>query len=105
MSIINFSFYSINFFFFIISGETSDVVKIRGQKEDVDRCYNQLSKIVKEMNEKSYTLEVPIYKQFHKCIIGRGGSNVKKVINFSLEYFLIESNLKEQILYKFIVSW
>lgn len=93
------------FFFFIISGETSDVVKIRGQKDDVDKCYKHLSKTIKEMNEKSYTLEVPIYKQFHKCIIGRGGSNVKKVITFSLELipYWIGSNLKEQILYKYII--
>jgi hypothetical protein len=30
-------------------------------------------------------LEVPIFKQFHKNIIGRGGSTIKKVRNDSLE--------------------
>lgn len=72
------SLHSLLFWTFV--GESSDVVKIKGQKDDVDRCYKQLSRIVKEMNENTYTLEVPIYKQFHKCIIGRGGANVKKVI-------------------------
>lgn len=59
--------------------ETSEIVKIKGQKGDVDLCYEELSKIVKELNENSYTVKVPIYKQYHKCIIGRNGANIKKV--------------------------
>ena len=65
-------------FFFFGAGENSDVVKIKGQKDDVDKCYKHLSKVVKEMNENSYSIEVPIFKQLHKCIIGRGGANIKK---------------------------
>ncbi len=65
--------------FYVFVDDNSDIVKIKGQKDDVDACYKDLSKIVKEMNENSYVLEVPIYKQFHKCIIGRGGNNIRKV--------------------------
>ncbi|PNF18399.1 Vigilin [Cryptotermes secundus] len=60
-------------------GENRDVVKIRGPKEDVDKCYKHLMKIVKELNESSYETEVPIYKQFHKFVIGKGGANIRKI--------------------------
>lgn len=36
-------------------------------------------KLVKELNESSYQIEVPIYKQFHKFIIGKGGANIRKI--------------------------
>lgn len=29
--------------------------------------------------ENSYSVSVPIFKQFHKNIIGKGGANIKKV--------------------------
>lgn len=31
--------------------------------------------------ESSYSISVPIFKQFHKNIIGKGGANIKKVSN------------------------
>jgi hypothetical protein len=60
-------------------GDKRDVVKIRGHKEDVEKCHKHLTKIVKELNESSYVIEVPIYKQFHKFVIGKGGANIRKV--------------------------
>lgn len=54
------------------AGDKNDIVKVRGPKEDVDKCSRYLEKLVKEMNESSYQIEVPIYKQFHKFIIGKG---------------------------------
>ncbi|XP_065210627.1 vigilin-like isoform X2 [Planococcus citri] len=60
-------------------GDTSDVVKIKGQKEDVDKCKEYILKSVKELDENSYTLKVPIYKQFHRFVIGRAGANIKKI--------------------------
>lgn len=63
----------------VFTGEKRDVVKIRGPKEDVDKCHKHLMKIVKELNESSYMIEVPIYKQFHKFVIGKGGANIRKV--------------------------
>lgn len=59
--------------------EKSDVVKVRGPKEDVDQCHKHLMKVVKELLESSFVLEVPIFKQFHKFIIGKGGANIKKI--------------------------
>lgn len=66
-----------------ITGEKRDVVKIRGPKEDVDRCHKHLMKLVKEINESSYSVEVPIYKQYHKLVIGKGGANIRRVCFFS----------------------
>ncbi|XP_030763823.1 vigilin [Sitophilus oryzae] len=60
-------------------GERNDIVKVRGPKEDVDKCVRHLEKKVKELNESSYQIQVPIYKQFHKFIIGKGGANIKKI--------------------------
>lgn len=60
-------------------GEKGDIVKIRGPKEDVDKCHKYLLKLVKELNESNYVLEVPIFKQFHKFVIGKGGANIRKI--------------------------
>ncbi|KAK9747025.1 KH domain [Popillia japonica] len=60
-------------------GDKRDVVKIRGPKEDVDKCHKYLQKLVKELNESSYQIEVPIFKQFHKFIIGKGGVKIRKI--------------------------
>ncbi|XP_067631497.1 vigilin isoform X2 [Eurosta solidaginis] len=59
--------------------ENSDIVKLRGPKEDVDKFHKDLLKLVKEIQESSHIIEVPIFKQFHKFIIGRGGANIKKI--------------------------
>ncbi|XP_054285585.1 LOW QUALITY PROTEIN: vigilin [Macrosteles quadrilineatus] len=59
--------------------EKRDVVKVRGPKEDVDKCHKYLLKLVKEINESSHTVEVPIFKQYHKLVIGKGGANIRKI--------------------------
>lgn len=64
---------------FSFPGEKGDIVKIRGPKEDVDKCHKHLMKLVKELNESNHVLEVPIFKQFHKFVIGKGGVNIRKV--------------------------
>lgn len=61
------------------ASEKHDIVKVRGPKEDVDKCHKYLLKLVKEINENSFILEVPIYKQYHKLIIGKGGANIRKI--------------------------
>lgn len=35
--------------------------------------------------ENSYSVSVPIFKQFHKNIIGKGGANIKKVSTYLFE--------------------
>ncbi|KAK6618489.1 hypothetical protein RUM43_013682 [Polyplax serrata] len=54
-------------------------VVLRGPKEEVEKCSQHLSKIVQELTEENTMLEVPILKQFHKFVIGKGGANIKKI--------------------------
>lgn len=61
------------------AGDKRDVVKIRGPKEDVDKCHKYLVKLVKELCDNSYQVDVPIFKKFHKFIIGKGGANIRKI--------------------------
>jgi transcription antitermination factor NusA-like protein len=60
-------------------GVKSDIVKLRGPKDDVDRCAKHLTKMVRDMLETSYQIKLPIFKQFHKFVIGKGGANIKKI--------------------------
>ena len=38
-----------------------------------------INKVVKEMQESSFQVKVPIFKQFHKYIIGKGGANIRRI--------------------------
>ncbi|KAG1666666.1 Vigilin [Nymphon striatum] len=60
-------------------GIKTDVVNIRGPKEDVDLCFKYMQQLNKEYIENNHQVEVPIFKQFHKNIIGKGGSTIKKI--------------------------
>jgi len=60
-------------------GVKSDIVKLRGPKEDVDKCSKFLTKQVRDLQESNYQIKVPIYKQFHKFVIGKGGQNIRKI--------------------------
>ncbi|XP_014294647.1 vigilin [Halyomorpha halys] len=64
--------------FFPSPDQKSDIVKLRGVKDEVDKCHKYLMKKVKEIIENSYQLEVPAYG-CHKYIIGKGGCNIKKL--------------------------
>ena len=56
-------------------GVKSDIVKIRSPTKDVDDC----GKLVNDMAESSFQVKVPIFKQFHKYIIGKGGANIRRI--------------------------
>ncbi|KFM62860.1 Vigilin, partial [Stegodyphus mimosarum] len=60
-------------------GLKSDKVVIRGPKQDVDACYKYLQRLHEEMKINNFSVDVPIYKQNHKFIIGKGGANIKKI--------------------------
>lgn len=60
-------------------GEQSEIVKIRGPKDDVDQCYRHLQKMVKEMLESSFQVKVSVFRQFHKFVIGKAGANINKI--------------------------
>lgn len=86
--------------------QKSDIVQLRGPKNEVEKCAKFLQKIIADLVrdassasdrhflcpadfhaalstylqiESSFSLSVPIFKQFHKNIIGKGGANIKKV--------------------------
>ncbi len=60
-------------------GSHSDIVKLRGPKDDVDKCTRAINKIYKDLLESNYQVKVPIFKQFHKYIIGKGGATIRKI--------------------------
>uniref|UniRef100_A0A672ZUU9 Vigilin n=1 Tax=Sphaeramia orbicularis TaxID=375764 RepID=A0A672ZUU9_9TELE len=58
--------------------QKSDIVQLRGPRTEVEKCSKFMQKIVAEMVENSFSVSVPIFKQFHRNIIGKGGSNIKR---------------------------
>ncbi|XP_060810715.1 vigilin [Amyelois transitella] len=60
-------------------GQKRSPIKLRGPQEDIEKCEKFLHKLLKEIAESSYVQEVPIFKQFHKFIIGKGGVNLRKI--------------------------
>jgi len=61
------------------SDAKSDIVTLRGPKDDVDKCYEYMKKLSTELIASSFKLGVPIFKRFHGNVIGRGGANIKKI--------------------------
>ncbi|KAG8508285.1 Vigilin [Galemys pyrenaicus] len=59
--------------------QKSDIVQLRGPKNEVEKCTKYMHKMVADLVENSYSISVPIFKQFHKNIIGKGGANIKKI--------------------------
>ncbi|VVC39754.1 K Homology domain,K Homology domain, type 1 [Cinara cedri] len=57
----------------------SNLVKIRGLNDDVNKAFKSLAKLAKELDEANYVLEIPVFKQFHKLVVGKGGANIKKI--------------------------
>lgn len=60
-------------------GSKSDIVKLRGPREDVEKCSRTLTKMYKDLLEVSHQVKVPIFKQFHKFVIGKGGATIKAI--------------------------
>jgi len=59
--------------------QKSDIVQLRGPRNEVEKCTKFMTKMVGDMMENSFSVSVPIFKQFHKNIIGKGGVNIKKI--------------------------
>jgi len=57
----------------------SDIVTLRGPKDDVDKCYEYMKKITADLVASSYKIGVPIFKKFHGNVIGRSGANIKRI--------------------------
>ncbi|KAK0403353.1 hypothetical protein QR680_016873 [Steinernema hermaphroditum] len=69
---------SINFSF-PEAKENSEVVTLRGDRQEVDKCFQEWSKKTKELLESSYQETLPVFKEFCKHIIGKGGSKIGKI--------------------------
>lgn len=57
----------------------SDRVTLSGPKEDVDRAKKQLLELSNEKQLHSYTEEVHAHPKHHRFLIGKNGSNIRKV--------------------------
>ncbi|XP_053378526.1 vigilin-like [Mercenaria mercenaria] len=60
-------------------GRKSDVVTLRGPKNDVDKCYQHLQKQTQDLIASNYQAQVHIFKDFHKNVIGKGGATIRKI--------------------------
>lgn len=89
----DFIFNNIIFDNFILVEARSNLVKIRGLNDDVNKAFKSLAKLAKELDEANYVLEIPVFKQFHKLVVGKGGANIKKVLfnNFYLMLNILKS--------------
>jgi len=72
------------------------LVKIRGLNDDVNKAFKSLAKLAKELDETNYVLEIPVFKQFHKLVVGKGGANIKKVLYY---FIIISVNLSILLFY------
>lgn len=70
---------NIHIFILITAEARSNLVKLRGLNDDVIKAFKSLAKLAKELDEANYVLEIPVFKQFHKLVVGKGGANIKKV--------------------------
>ncbi|XP_065187615.1 vigilin-like [Sycon ciliatum] len=60
-------------------GRKSDFVEVRGPKADVARAVQMLKKSNEDLIAENYTITVPVFKKFHKNVIGRGGAMIRKI--------------------------
>jgi len=59
--------------------EKSDIVTVRGNKNDVEKCVKYLQLFVKELDESNYKEEMHVFKKLHKMIIGKQGASIRKI--------------------------
>ena len=57
----------------------SDIITVRGNKTEVERCCKHLQQLAKEYEESNYKEEIHIFKNFHKMIIGKQGGVIRKI--------------------------
>lgn len=61
------------------AGNKSDIVTLRGPKDQVEQCFTYLKKLASELVASNFRMEVPIFKKFHGNVIGKNGANIKKI--------------------------
>lgn len=57
----------------------SPVVSLRGPKDQIEQCVKFLETLVKEIAELNFMVQVPLFRDFAKNIIGKGGANIKHI--------------------------
>lgn len=60
-------------------GSTKDKVIIRGPKDDVENAKKQLLELTEQIQTSSHVEELRAKPEYHKFLIGRGGSSIRKV--------------------------
>lgn len=66
---------------------------------DSPNCFFQLAK--------NYSIQVPIFKQYHKNIIGKGGVNIRKIreeTNTQVAFILLKGSVVVVVVYSCIVG-
>ena len=57
----------------------SDIIVLRGDRADVIAAKDVLTKKAKQLAEENYEEEVPVFKQFHRNIIGKEGKTIRQI--------------------------
>ncbi|XP_037055177.1 vigilin-like [Peromyscus leucopus] len=59
--------------------EKSDVVQLIGPKHESEKCAQYLENMLTDIKENNFSVSIPVIKRLHKRIVGKGGSNIKKI--------------------------
>ncbi|XP_055475155.1 vigilin-like [Psammomys obesus] len=59
--------------------DKSDVIQLIGPKYESEKCAQYLKTMLTDIKENNYSVSISIIKRLHKRIIGKGGSNLKKI--------------------------
>eukprot|EP00123_Amoebidium_parasiticum_P017972 comp24051_c0_seq1/m.43173 comp24051_c0_seq1/g.43173 ORF comp24051_c0_seq1/g.43173 comp24051_c0_seq1/m.43173 type:complete len:1290 (-) comp24051_c0_seq1:407-4276(-) len=59
--------------------EKSDKIRLTGLTADVTACADHIKKMAVALMENNYTLNVIVFRQYHKNIIGKGGLILNKI--------------------------
>jgi hypothetical protein len=52
---------------------------VRGDKKDVDAAEKHIKKLLKQFEEEGFQLEVQVFKEFVRQIIGRQGAKLRQI--------------------------
>lgn len=59
--------------------EKSDIITIRGNKNDVEKCFKHMQQLYKDLQESNYKEEIYIAKEYYGSIIGKQGASIRKI--------------------------
>eukprot|EP00127_Corallochytrium_limacisporum_P006245 Clim_evm4s223 gene=Clim_evmTU4s223 len=59
--------------------ENKDSITVKGQKADAEAVKTYILELLAEIKEQDFTLKVPIFKPYHRRIVGRKGENINRI--------------------------